>query len=392
MHNYDARNFYYKWIQDIRGAQVKSTGYIPNGAPWQPGCGGGVAWGAAIHIMPWEFYLQYGTVDILQENYEAMKGYISYMESWVDEEGIMLSQATGKNGLPLRWLNLGEWSWPAAKVPDDMVHTFYFWRCSDITARVAAILGHDEEATHYRALTKKAYDGFHQKFYNADSASYGNGGGNIFALRMGVPPERYDNVVASLRKDIINNDGHLDTGIFGTQFFFEILAENGMQELAYEAMNKRTEPGYGHWLELGATTTREDWNSSGSHNHPMFGGGLVWFYRKLAGMQVDSDSPGYKHIIFKPQPVQPMKFATYFNETLFGKAGIFWKNEDDTFVIEVEVPFGSTATVYIPSNESNTITEGEMDIKKSKDITVLGFENNYTLLEVGSGTYRFQVQ
>jgi alpha-L-rhamnosidase len=41
MHNFDARSFYDKWIADIRGAQVKSTGYVPNCAPWQPGCGGG---------------------------------------------------------------------------------------------------------------------------------------------------------------------------------------------------------------------------------------------------------------------------------------------------------------------------------------------------------------
>jgi len=57
MHNFDARNFYQKWIQDIRGAENVKTGYVPNSAPWQPGCGGGVGWGAAICIMPWEFYL-----------------------------------------------------------------------------------------------------------------------------------------------------------------------------------------------------------------------------------------------------------------------------------------------------------------------------------------------
>ena len=53
LHNYDAKNFYHKWIGDMMGAQVKTTGYIPNGAPWQPGCGGGPAWGAAICVIPW---------------------------------------------------------------------------------------------------------------------------------------------------------------------------------------------------------------------------------------------------------------------------------------------------------------------------------------------------
>ena len=49
MHNFDSKNFYHKWIQDIIGAQNIETGYVPNGAPWQPGCGGGV--GAVLSFL-----------------------------------------------------------------------------------------------------------------------------------------------------------------------------------------------------------------------------------------------------------------------------------------------------------------------------------------------------
>jgi alpha-L-rhamnosidase len=40
LHNFDAKNFYHKWVQDMLGSQIEETGYVPNGAPWQPGCGG----------------------------------------------------------------------------------------------------------------------------------------------------------------------------------------------------------------------------------------------------------------------------------------------------------------------------------------------------------------
>ena len=73
MHNFDAAAFYSKWIRDIWGAQNVETGYVPNGAPWQPGCGGGVAWGAAMNIMPWEFYVHYGDLDMLEGCFDAMK-------------------------------------------------------------------------------------------------------------------------------------------------------------------------------------------------------------------------------------------------------------------------------------------------------------------------------
>ncbi len=67
METYDVRAFYNKWLDDMRGAQNPETGYVPNGAPWQPGCGGGPAWGAAINIMPWSFYWHYGDKQMLEQ-------------------------------------------------------------------------------------------------------------------------------------------------------------------------------------------------------------------------------------------------------------------------------------------------------------------------------------
>ena len=389
MHNYDARNFYHKWIQDILGAQNLKTGYVPNGAPWQPGCGGGVAWGAAICIMPWEFYLHYGDKDMLEDNYVGMKEYIRYMQTWVDKDGIMFSQRIGKDGKVLKWFNLGDWVTPGSLPPDEMVHTFYFWRCADLTAKTARALNNPEDATKYAALAEQTRQAFFKRFYDEKNGTYGKAGGNIFALKMGLPAYQYNLVVKALKEDIKANNGHLDTGIFGTQFFFEVLSENGMHNLAYEALNKKEEPGYGRWLTLGSTTTREQWSEEGSHNHPMFGGGLVWFYRKLAGMNADPNAPGYKHIIFRPQLVDEIKFAKYFNQTPNGEAGIYWKNEDQQFSMQVTVPVGSSATVYVPLRKGKQIMESGLQISASGDVRLISEEEGYQLFAVKSGQYHF---
>jgi len=391
MHNYDARNFYHKWIQDIVGAQNVETGYVPNGAPWQPGCGGGVAWGAAINIMPWEFYLHYGSIDMLEDSYEGMKEYIRYMQTWVNEDGIMFSQREGKDGKPLKWFNLGEWVAPGETVPDDMVHTFYFWRCADLTSQAAYILKKPEDVKVYEDLAERTKQAFFGKYYDSKNGTYGKAGGNIFALKMGVPADQYGKVIHALQNDIKANNGHLDTGLFGTQFFFEVLAENGMNDLAYEAMNKRTEPGYGHWIELGSTTSREQWSEQGSHNHPMFGGGLVWLYRKLAGMNADPMNPGYRHIIFRPQIVDDLSYVSYSNLTPFGKAGITWRNENKRFTMEVIVPVGSNATIYLPAESILQITEGGKKIDSSPEIEFLKMDQGYAVFAVGSGEYNFEV-
>ena len=392
MHNFDVKSFYHKWIHDIIGAQNIETGYVPNAAPWQPGSGGGVPWGAAICIMPWEFYQHFGAADILEDSYPAMKEYIRYMQSWVDADGIMFSKRTGGDGKILKWFNLGEWVTPGELPADDLVHTFYFWRCADFTAKSAKVLGKLDEAKRYADLAELTKQAFHKRFYDAEKGSYGVAGSNIFALKMGVPKDQYKKVVNALKENIKANGGHLDTGIFGTQFFFEVLSENGLHDLAYEAMNKKTEPGYGRWLELGATTSWEKWDTGGSHNHPMFGGGLVWYYRKLAGMNTDFEQPAYRHIIFKPQPVDDISFVKYNNNTSYGNAGIFWEKSEDNFSMEVTIPVGSYATVYVPAKQNQDIFESGKSTSISEYIKVIGKENGYKIFSVGSGNYQFEVE
>jgi alpha-L-rhamnosidase len=392
MQNYDSRNFYYKWVQDMHDAQDVTTGYVPNGAPWQPGCGGGVAWGAAINIIPWEFYLQYGAKDILSDNYESMKGYIRYMKTWVDQDGIMFSQRANLSGKPLTWFNLGDWVPPGELVADDLVHTFYFWHCADNTAKTARVLGKENEANEYAKLAEQTRQAFYKRFYNASTGSYGKAGGNIFALYMGVPADQYPKVKSALVSDIEANKGHLDTGIFGTRYFFEVLGNNGLNHLAYEAMNKKTMPGFGHWIEIGSTTTREQWNEEGSHNHPMFGGALVWFYRNLSGMQFDENQPGYKHIIFKPQPVGDLKFASYKRETVYGDAAIRWEMNGGTFGVNIDVPVGSTASVYIPAKSEKDVKESKRAATSSTGVRFKEMKGEYAVFEVGSGKYSFQVK
>lgn len=389
MHNYDARNFYQKWIQDILGAQNVETGYVPNGAPWQPGCGGGVAWGAAICIMPWEFYLHYGSKDMLEDNYQGMKEYIRYMQTWVNAEGIMYSQRTGKDGKVLQWFNLGDWVAPGNLPPEKMVHTFYFWRCADLTSRAAKALNRPEDQIKYALLAERTRKAFFKEFYDEPNGTYGKSGGNIFALKMGVPENQYARVIKALKDDIRANHGNLDTGIFGTQFFFEVLSENGMHDLAYEALNKRTQPGFGWWIDQGATTTWEQWNGDNSRNHPMFGGSLVWFYRKLAGMNADPEAPGYRHIIFRPQPAGDLSFVKYFNQTPYGKGGICWKNENQQFSMQVIVPVGCEATVYVPLGKGKEISENGRTIAGSAQISVIRDDEGYRVFTVKSGEYLF---
>ena len=272
----------------------------------------------------------------------------------------------------------------------NMVHTFYLWRCSDLTAKSAKVLGKTSEYEEYTEIAERTRQAFQNRFFDKDKGSYGAYGGNIFALKMGAPDDQKEMVVDALKRDIIANGGHLDTGIFGTQFFFEVLSENGLHELAYEAMNKRTAPGYGWWIEQGATTSWEGWTDPGSGNHPMFGGGIVWLYRKLAGMNVDPENPGYRNIVFCPEPVKEISYASYSNMTQYGMASIKWEKENGKFITMINVPVGSSAIVHIPAASIKDVRESGKRIGKGSSIKEKGFRDGYAVFSVGSGRYQFE--
>lgn len=383
LHNYDVTAFYRKWFHDLSDCQDTVSGYVPNAAPWHPGCGGGVPWGAAMNIMPWEYYMRYGLKDVLEENYVPMKEQLRYMLSWRLEDGTMYQQRTLEDGNVGYWMNLGDWCPPYSLPSGNFVHTWYLWRCASITAKAAKALGYMDDYARYKALSDSVATAFHDKFYDPETGSYGEtglrkgagygvgdhegcgDGSNIFALAMGVPADRYDKVIASVKKELEANNGHFNTGIYATGLFFEVLCENGMAEEAFEAMNKTDYPSFGDWIGQGAKTMWEQWNGEASRVHHMFGGAVTWLYRNLCGVQVDEEAPAYKHIILKPSPCGDIKWAKYSTETPFGQLSVEWKrNDEGKFVYEITVPSGSYATVYMPDGSApQTVSPGHTTLK-----------------------------
>jgi len=391
MLNFDAAAFYQKWIRDVRDTQNKETGYVPNSAPWQPGCGGGVPWGAAMNVMPWEYYLQYGDKKLLEDSYFAMKEQVRYMLTWLTPDGIMFQKKTNVNSTTSNyWFNLGDWCPPYGLPKDELVHTFYLWLCSDYTAKAARVLGNTADEAYYKALAEKVRQAFDKHFYDSEAKTYGDFGSNIFALKMGVPVEKKNDVVASLRKEIMEtHEGHINTGFLGTKYFFEVLADNGLNDVAYTAMNKTDFPSYGHWIAQGATTSWEQWDGGNSHNHPMFGSGLTWFYRRLAGVDVDENEPGYRHIILRPEPVSDLDSVDYSLQTPYGKVKSEVVRQNGKMQMNVTVPVGSRATLYLPTENIAAITESGQTIEKAKGVKLVGSKNEKTCVELQQGSYHF---
>lgn len=83
-----------------------------------------------------------------------------------------------------------------------------------------------------------------------------------------------------LVQSIAEKNGHLDTGIYGTRYVLDVLADYGHIDVAYALLSKKEYPGFGYQIERGATTLWEQWSEKGgmhSHDHAMFGGSVPLF-------------------------------------------------------------------------------------------------------------------
>ena len=353
MQTFDARAYYVKWLRDIMLAQNPHSGNVPNGAPWQPGDGGGPAWGAAICVMPYNYYLQYADSSLLATCYKSMTRQVDFFSTWADADGVMLMKLKDKAnpGMDI-WHQLGEWCTPTDTMPDRaLVHTYVYWRCIHICAQAARVLGLKDDAAKWTTLEAKVRQAFTKRFYNANTRSFGPAGSNIFALSMGVPDSLRPILIDRVREEAKAHANHLTTGIFGTRLLFETLSDNGLTDLALEMLDQTTFPSFGWWIAQGATTTWEQWNGQASRNHPMFGGGLVWLYSRLAGLRLDDSHPMSRHFVIRPCIPKKMQWVKFSRETVYGRLTINWHKEGDKVRMQVTLPSGCSADVYVPEGQ-----------------------------------------
>ena len=128
-----------------------------------------------------------------------------------------------------------------------------------------------------------------------------------------------------------------------------------------------------------------------SGNHVMLVGDLgIWLYEDLAGIKPDPERPGFKHIVMRPEPVGDLRFVKASHRSSYGLIASSWQREGDHFGWQIAVPVNTTATIYLPAREADSVTENGMPAGQSKGVKFLKMEQDRAVFSVGSGNYRFE--
>ena len=103
-------------------------------------------------------------------------------------------------------------------------------------------------------------------------------------------------------------------------------------------------------------------------------------------------APGFSKVVIKPQPADDLDWVNCSYESVNGTIVSNWKKDGDIFELQVTVPANTTARIYLPSLTDSKITESGRSLEGVSDMKMLGYDNGFSCMEVGSGDYKFVVE
>ena len=404
--NRDVAGFFTKWARDLEDAQFPDGAYpavAPNPAVWTIG-DGGPAWADAGVICPWTIYQCYGDTRILEDHYASMQRFIEFL-SQTSQNGLRCyAEYTGWHGFG-DWLALDGSDGREGGTSKELIGTAFFAYSSQLLAKIARILGKDEDVLRYQKLSEQARDAFVKRYVLPDGTLEG---GKQTAYILGLhfdllPDELRPIAVTELFRNIEQRDDHLSTGFIGTPYINWVLSEMGHSETAYALLKQTTWPSWLYPVTQGATTIWERWDGwthdkgfqdvgMNSFNHYAYGAVGAWMYAVVGGIDLDPQQPGYKHIIMRPQPGGGLTSAKTSLRSLYGWIRSEWTLENNNFDWRIKIPTNTTARIYVPAADVASITESGQPTEKAHGVTFVRAENSFVVFDVESGSYAFSSQ
>jgi alpha-L-rhamnosidase len=171
----------------------------------------------------------------------------------------------------------------------------------------------------------------------------------------------------------------------------DALTQEGRADVAYLLA---TQTGYPSWSDMVEkyTTMSEFWTLKQSHNHVMTGSIDAFFYKTLAGFNLDENYPGCERIIIKPFIPESLPYIKSSIETIRGKVSVHWKNDHTELRLKINIPANMTGDVYVPVNIERGDSLAKESDSKNQNIKFIDATDKYAHYLINSGVYEFVVK
>jgi alpha-L-rhamnosidase len=404
-YNRDVASFFTKWLADL-AAEQHPNGGVPMVIPdpmkrsqFGRSAGGSAAWADAATICPWTIYECYGDKGILEQQYASMAAWVGYMAG-----------QAGASNLWTTGFHFGDWldyrgrgGFDTAPMTDkELIASAFFGYSTSLLQKAAEVLGKADDAAKYAELLAKIKAAWTAEFVSANGRVGPNSQTSyVLALHFDLLPEALrPSAAARLAEEVRKFGYHLTTGFVGTPYLCHVLSRFGYTDLAYELLNQESYPSWLYPVKKGATTIWERWDGikpdgsfqdagMNSFNHYSYGAIGDWMYRVVAGIDTADDAPGYKHILIQPQPGGGLTHARAALRSPYGEIVSAWQLNEDDFRLHVTIPPNTRATVRLPAQALDQITEMSVPVGKAAGVISAQVVDGTAIIEIGAGQYDF---
>lgn len=378
-------------------------------------------WCDAMVIIPWNMYLAYGDITVLTENYEAMKNYMEYAHSkywtydttdssnekyyirkgdsygdWLGAYGKTNKKYSGQ-GYYVKDRAQGQ-VWVETHYED--LATAYAAYMSGILSDAAEILGKEDDAKRYAEMKENYAAAWRRVWLEEDGVTPKSRSQTSYSLGLAFGLYESDNVAKASKQlaELVKEDGYKQTSGFpGTNYIYRVLHNNGFADVAFDLFFNDSGRSSVYAIRNHQATTIPESLERETGNHFAFGTPVRWIFSDVLGISEGSmDNVGFNNITIAPtyNVKTGVTWAKGTYQSAAGEIAVDWKlsNDGKTFTLKCEIPANSQAVIALPINDnSNKITEGELDAKKAEGLEFLKYENGRAYFNALSGEYNFTV-
>lgn len=365
-----------------------STDYLHYNYTWP------TEWKLTSPTAAWRDYLHTGDDRSLELHYELLRDTKS-VRHFMDDRGLVVKNPGGAHHRDA-WTDIVDWP-PVLRDGyvftdvNTVINTYNERSLRDL-GRIAAVLGHEEEAEAFTRLADASAKAINRYLFDVDAGVYRDGLGvdhhalhaSIYPLAFGVATEREAVAVQALE------DRRIVGNIFSAAFQVEALFARGRAEAAVDLLTTDDLMGWRNMISLGAGTTMETWDPSlkpnTTYSHPAGASPTYLIPRGMFGF--DAIEPAHRRFRVEPRP-GGVEQAEIRVPTMSGTIEAAFKVSGSALRLDLTVPANTVAEVKLPGDEWWQVREGGHSLKAVEGVKVMGNANGTVHLEVGGGRYSF---
>ena len=352
--NFSCFDQFKEWLKSIIKAQ-NEEGTIPGIVPtdtWGFAWGNGPGWDELLFELPLRSYIYSGDIEFLEMVHEPIIKYLHYMETKKNEHGLFM-------------YGLGDWDPVRSHTPREVIDTLVCKHIADSGAQIFTYLKDEENAKYAKELSESIREAFVKHYGVEHDCRYITQAWASMSLYYDIFKGEQKKEALGMFYDTLKfANYYMDFGVSGNRVFWRLLADLNEVDLAVKMMTQDGYFSFKKWLDQGATTLFETFDCFDgsvenlpiymprniySFNHHFWGDISSFFYRHLAGLQINQPFV----LEFAPSLGKEIKDV----DANVGEIKVHIKYKNDKYNVCLYIPEQYRAVLKSPQGFKSSINE-----------------------------------